>query len=106
MVKTKRIVVDGRERGPTALQWRRQSSHNGAMDAQSPTIVAAGYPEMWQPVHDRYRMFFQCAAKLQPIVSEMIRQPVHGQLLHIVGRMTAAAANTYGALLTLVLNGF
>ena len=36
----------------------------------------------------------------------MIKTPVGGQLLLIVGRMVAAAANSYGALLTLVLNGY
>jgi hypothetical protein len=36
----------------------------------------------------------------------MIRTPVQGPLLQIIGRMAAAAANTHGALLTLVLNGY
>lgn len=76
------------------------------MDAESQNVVAAGFPEMWQPVYEKYRMFFECAAQLQPIVTEMIRQPIQGQLLQMIGRMAAAAANTYGALLTLILNGY
>ena len=68
--------------------------------------VMAGFPEMWEPVYQKYRLFFECAAKLAPIVSDMIKAPIEGQLLHIVGRMVAAAANSYGALLTLVLNGY
>jgi Family of unknown function (DUF5677) len=67
---------------------------------------AAGFPEMWQPVYDKYKLFFDCAEKLAPIVSEMIQTPVQGMLLQMVGQMTAAAANTHGALLTLVLNGY
>ena len=68
--------------------------------------VMAGFPEMWTPVYRKYQNFFECAAKLAPIVSDMIKTPVEGQLLMIVGRLMAAAANSYGALLTLVLNGY
>jgi hypothetical protein len=73
-------------------------------DASSQIVV--GFPEMWTPVYRKYQMFFDCAAKLAPIVTEMTRTPVKGPLLQIVGRMAAAAANTHGALLTLVLNGY
>lgn len=55
-------------------------------------VVAAGFREMWQPVYPKYRLFFDCAAKLAPIVSDMIKTPIEGQLLHIVGRMVAATA--------------
>jgi hypothetical protein len=68
--------------------------------------VTAGFSDMWQPVYEKYRLFFECADKLAPIVSDMIKTPVEGNLLKIVGRMMAAAANSYGALLTLVLNGY
>jgi hypothetical protein len=63
--------------------------------------VAAGFSEMWQPVYAKYSLCFECADKLAPIVSDMIKTPVEGKLLLIVGRMIAAAANSYGALLTL-----
>ena len=76
------------------------------MNAEPSQALAAGFSEMWQPVYDKYKMFFESGAKLQLIVNEMIRQPIQGQLLYIVGQMAAAAANTYGALLTLVLNGY
>src|SRR6266851_5391482 len=78
--------------------------HNDPMD--QPEVIAAGFPEFWQPVYTKYRLFFDCAAKLAPIVSDMIRAPVEGHRLQIVGRMVAAAVNSYGALLTLVLNGY
>lgn len=78
---------------------------NGEMDCK-PLTVVAGFPEMWQPVHDKYRLFFELATKLQPIVNEMTQRPMSGQLSQIVCRMVLAAANTNGALLTLVLNGY
>jgi hypothetical protein len=68
--------------------------------------TVAGFPEMWQPVYNKYKGFFDCAVKLQPIVGDMLNRPVEGQLLHTVGRMAAAAANSYCALLTLALNGY
>jgi hypothetical protein len=73
---------------------------------EDPRIVAAGFPEMCQPVYEKYKLFFDCAHKLQPIVSDMMKTPIQGQLLQVVGCMVAATANSYGALLTLVLNGF
>lgn len=68
--------------------------------------MAAGFPEMWTPVYAKYKLFFDAAVKLAPIATEIIKTPVKGPLLHTVGRMAAAAANTHGALLTLVLNGY
>jgi len=61
---------------------------------------------MWQPVYNKYKGFFDSAFTLQPIIRDMLNRPVEGHLLHIVGRMAAAAANSYGALLTLALNGY
>lgn len=68
--------------------------------------IMVGFPEMWAPVYNKYKLFFDCAVKLAQISTEMNRTPVQGSLLQIVGRMAAAAANTHGALLTLVLNGY
>lgn len=68
--------------------------------------IVAGFPEMWTPVYNKYKLFFDCAVKLAPITTEMIQMPVQGRLLQIVGRMAAAAANTHSALLALVLNGY
>jgi hypothetical protein len=68
--------------------------------------IVAGFPDMWKPVYSRYKGFFDCAFRLQPMVRDMCNRPVEGHLLHIVGRMAAAAANSYGALLTLALNGY
>ena len=68
--------------------------------------MAVGFPEMWAPVYSKYELFFGCAVKLAPITTEIIKTPVQGRLFQIIGRMAAAAANTHGALLTLVLNGY
>jgi hypothetical protein len=68
--------------------------------------VTAGFPEFWKPVFSQYQHFFECAYELVPIVREMLMAPAKGDLLQSVGRMAAAAANSYGALLTLVLNGY
>jgi len=68
--------------------------------------VVAGFPEFWTPVYRKYRGFFDCAQLLEPIVSDMIKTPVEGKLLLITGRLMAAAVNSYGALMTLVLNGY
>jgi Family of unknown function (DUF5677) len=65
-----------------------------------------GFQEMWQPVHAKYQPFFECSAQLAAIVTEITKAPVGGPLLQIVGRMAASAANTNGALLLLVLNGY
>lgn len=73
---------------------------------QQRQVTAAGFPEMWQPVYNKYKPFFDCAFTLQSIVSEIIMTPIRGQLAQIIGQMSAAASNTYGAMLTLVLNGF
>jgi hypothetical protein len=61
---------------------------------------------MWQPVHEKYHLFFKAANSLQAIVNEMTSRPVKGPLEDVVCRMVFAAANTYGALLTLALNGY
>ena len=48
---------------------------NGAMPEHR---VTAGFPDMWQPVYEKYRQFFECAHQLAPIVSDMIKTPVRG----------------------------
>ncbi len=75
------------------------------MDDSVPQIVA-GLPEMWQPVYTKYKPFFDSAAKMAPIVTEMTATPVQGRLSQIVGTNGGRSANTHGALLTLVLNGY
>jgi hypothetical protein len=74
--------------------------------ADEPPRVEPGFPEMWQPVYEKYQAFFEAALALQPIVNQMTSQPLNGRLSGIVCRIVFAAANTMGAMLTLVLNGY
>jgi Family of unknown function (DUF5677) len=88
----------------TTLVYRRLLIHNQTMQPSADFIV--GCPEMWEPVHAKYKAFFDCAAKLSGIVNDIVKVPVQGKLLQVVGRMVAAASNTAGALQVLVLNGY
>ena len=68
--------------------------------------TVAGFPDMWHPVYEKYKAFFDLAAELPPLINEMIHKPHQGRLLQTVARLTCVAANTNGAILTLVLNGY
>src|SRR5579871_5753096 len=76
------------------------------MQNTSIPVAAAGFQEMWQPVYDKYKLFFDCGTKVGPIVHEMFTTPIEGPLLIITGHILAAAVNSYGAVLTLALNGY
>jgi hypothetical protein len=76
--------------------------NEGMQEAQ----ISVGFPEMWQPVFSKYRPFFDCAAQLAQIVTEITKRPVGGPLLNVAGRMAAAASNTAGAIVLLALNGY
>jgi hypothetical protein len=71
-----------------------------------PLSVVAGFPEMWQPVHDKYSRFFEAAVKIQAVVNEMREQDLTEHLAQVVGRMVFVAVNTYSAVHILVLNGY
>jgi len=72
---------------------------------RQPSVIA-GFPNMWEAVHDKYRLFFEAAAKMERLVNEMTSQPVSGQLAGVVRRLVFASSNTMGAMLTLILNGY
>jgi hypothetical protein len=65
-----------------------------------------GFPEMWRPVYEKYRPFFEATAKIYTVVNEMRERDISEHLAQIVGRMVFSAVNTYGAIQTLVLNGY
>lgn len=73
---------------------------------EEPPRIVAGFPEMWQPVYDRYGLFFKAAGKIQDLVKEMASRVPSGELSGIVCRMVCVAANTLSAIVTLVLNGY
>ena len=67
----------------SAVPSSQHLPQNGCMELQD-QVKVAGFREMWRPVYSKYRAFFECAFKLQGIVSEMITSPVHGQLPQII----------------------
>src|ERR1039458_9163224 len=90
-----RVRNPGRLRFPTdahrsmdqsAVPSSQHLPQNGCMELQD-QVKVAGFREMWRPVYSKYMAFFECAFKLQGIVSEMITSPVHGQLPQIIGQM-------------------
>jgi Family of unknown function (DUF5677) len=70
-----------------------------------PTIVA-GFPDFWQPAHDRHPQFYKAAGDLIQLVNEVIRRPLTGQLQIVLGFMTGTVSNSLGALITLSMNGY
>jgi|ERR1035437_1263934 hypothetical protein len=85
---------------------------------EAPGLV--GCPEMWKPVYDRYRPLFDTAVKSLSISNEIMAQCGFAGGVELVTRkgtftsgvaltvcrMVLAASNTFGALQTLVLNGY
>ena len=99
--------------GPWELQTRRGRRTLDRKGASRVTIASWSNPKSQpdspnsgRPCIGNTKASLTVPACWLPFVSDIIKVPVGGQLLHIVGRLTAAAANSYGALLTLVLNGY
>jgi hypothetical protein len=68
--------------------------------------VIAGFPEFWQQVHDRYRPIFEGAGKLQSLQMRIFNTPVKGQPASVMRRLAITASNSFGAIITLALNGY
>jgi hypothetical protein len=68
--------------------------------------VVAGFPEFWQPAYDRFSKFYKAASGLVPLVNGVIRRPLKGRLQIVLGFMTGTVSNSFGALITLSMNGF
>jgi hypothetical protein len=71
-----------------------------------PGGIIAGFPEFWQKAHDAYPHFFRATDHLVPIVNDLLRRPIGGQLPRILHYMTAIISNSLGSLITLALNGY
>ena len=68
--------------------------------------VPAGFPEFWDTAYAKHQVHFDASAALQPLVNR-IKQYAASETLHkMMRRITLVAANSYGALITLVLNGY
>jgi hypothetical protein len=68
--------------------------------------VIAGFPEFWQPAHDQFPKFYKAATDLVPLVNDVIKRPLKGQLQIVLGFMAGIVSNSFGALITLSLNGY
>lgn len=68
--------------------------------------VIAGFPEFWQKAHDYNPEFFRAAWDLVPLVNKFLQPPVRGSLAIVEYFLVAIAANSFGSLITLVLNGY
>lgn len=68
--------------------------------------VIAGFPEFWQQVHDRYSPIFEGAGRLQNLQTRIFNTPVKGQPASVMRRLAITASNSFGAIITLALNGY
>lgn len=68
--------------------------------------IIVGYPDFAVKVHRRFRACFDCAELIAPVVSDILKVSVNDKRLLILKGLVVAAANSYGALLTLALNGY
>jgi Family of unknown function (DUF5677) len=76
------------------------------MSGPPPITVVAGFPEMWNPVAQKYKPFFAAVEQLVSLHNRVIRVPVEGQALKVVGSLLHLMTNDYGAVLALVMNGY
>lgn len=74
--------------------------------SDEPLDVVAGFREMWQPIYAKYRQFFDATIKISAVVNDIRDRDLPEHLAQVVGRMVFVAVNTYGAIQTLVLNGY
>jgi len=68
--------------------------------------VVAGFPEFWQRVHDAHPLFFKVAKNLEGLQNEVLQKPVSGEPSKILRHMLGTVSNSFGALITLALNGY
>jgi len=71
-----------------------------------PASLIAGFPEFWQRVYDAYPLFFGVAKKLEGLQNEVLRRPVSGELPKVLHFILGTVSNSFGALITLALNGY
>lgn len=68
--------------------------------------VIAGFPGFWQQAHDKYPLFFKAAMELMPLQNEIFKKPIGEPLHKVIRHIGKIVANSLGALITLVLNGY
>ena len=72
----------------------------------APDRVIAGFPEFWDTAYAEHRAYFDASAPLQQLVNRVRQCPASEPLHKVVRRITILSANSYGALVTLVSNGY
>ncbi len=68
--------------------------------------VVAGFPEFWQQVYDTYPLFFAAAERLASLQNKILRKPVREALPKLLRRIAITVSNSFGAVITLALNGY
>jgi hypothetical protein len=68
--------------------------------------VIAGFPDMWDQVFERFKPFFTAATNLTALQNRILAVPVVDQGPQILSLIVKTMTNDYGAVLTLVLNGY
>lgn len=68
--------------------------------------VIAGFPDFWNKAHNQQPEFFKAAHDLVPLVNQILNMPVKGQIGIVMRSFTAIVSNSFGALITLALNGY
>ena len=95
-----------RMKKPKALSRRKRSPESSvAVVAGFPGVIA-GFPEFWQKAYDHCPRFFEAAYDLVPLLNKFLQQSVKGPLPFVEYFLTAIVANSFGALITLALNGY
>ena len=68
--------------------------------------VIAGFPEFWQEAHDVQPDLFQALHDLKPLATKLFAQPEQGLLHRVLCHLAVAVSNSFGAVVTLCLNGY
>jgi hypothetical protein len=95
-----------RIRKPKPLSWKKPSPQRLVRVVAGFPGVVAGFPGFWQKVYDQHPGFFDAAHDLVPLANRFLQQTVEGPLGLVEHCLTAIVANSFGALITLALNGY
>lgn len=70
------------------------------------SAIVGGFQEMWNPVFQRFQVFFKAANNLNALQNRVLGVPALGQASEIIRYILKTMSNDYGAVLSLVLNGY
>ena len=69
-------------------------------------LLAVGFPDFWETIHRKYAPVFTEAVKLASLESQLLKREVDLPLHRVLRLIARSAANSFGAIVTLVLNGY